>query len=239
MMRPDAGPRKRRLLGCTVVAGEVVIPPVIPPAATGPDLSVLAGRRIRPEQRTARGSTPWTIRACLVNSRLGFESPRQLSEAQLHPGWAGDRGLGDGRERRRRRPVPGQPPRLSTDNRDRAGRRRGSASPGGCRGAAGGTPDPCPRDHRRRTGRVVSRRVRASAERGRGQGPGRAEADQGPRTSPSGACCCTCERPWAGSRTRSQSGWPAVRSRSSAMRSRSSAARSRSSARRSRSSAAT
>jgi hypothetical protein len=37
-------------------------------------------------------------------------------------------------------------------------------------------------DAGRLSGRVVFRRVRASAERGRVQGPGRAEADFGPRT---------------------------------------------------------
>jgi hypothetical protein len=86
-------------------------------------------------------------------------------------------------------------------------------SPGGCRRAEGGTPDPCHRDHPARPGVKVerpqaassptwpfqvagaggrgrttltpalvgpggiSRRVRASAERGRVQGPDRADAD--------------------------------------------------------------
>jgi hypothetical protein len=107
------------------------------------------------------------------------------------------------RQPRSRRRVPGRDgPRSFRSWRRGSWPPAPAPSPGGCRCAEGGTPDPCPRDHPARPGvkveppqppvgrpavpvaSVAARRTDLDAGRlsGRVQGPGRAEADLGPRT---------------------------------------------------------
>ena len=109
--------------------GGRVIPLVIPPAATQPHRSVLAGRPTRPEQREQHAPAPAGRSApVLQTAGWGFESPRQLQNCRSE-------GLSmlsgsDSAEvmlfLRRASPRRRAPPRFATDVGDRRspGRRR-------------------------------------------------------------------------------------------------------------------